>query len=69
MLDIVSQPGVMIGVAYCVYWMLLLLVSRRMMINLPTALYDISRIYFCCPHNVPAKALKMLFLLDTSSAT
>ena len=39
------------------------------MIDLPTALYVISYVYFCCPQNVPAKALRILFLLDTLSAT
>ena len=39
------------------------------MIYLPIALYDINNGSFCCPHDVPAKALRILFLLDTLSAT
>ena len=39
------------------------------MIDLPTALYVISKVYFCCPQDVPAKALRILFLPDTLSAT
>ena len=39
------------------------------MINLQTALYVISNVYFCYPQDVPAKALRILFLLDTLSAT
>ena len=39
------------------------------MIDLSTALYVISNVYFCCPHDVPAKVLRLLFLLDTLSAT
>ena len=39
------------------------------MIDLPTALYVISNVYFCCPQDVPAKALSILFLLDTLSST
>ena len=39
------------------------------MIDLPTALYVISIVSFCCPQDVRAKALRMLFLLDTLSAT
>ena len=39
------------------------------MIDLPTALYVISNVSFCCPQYVPDKALRVLFLLDTLSAT
>ena len=39
------------------------------MIDLPTSLYVISNVSFCCPQGVPAKALRILFLLDTLSAT
>ena len=39
------------------------------MIDLPTTLYAISNVYFCCPQEVPAKALMILFLLDTLSAS
>ena len=39
------------------------------MIDLPTALYVISKVSFCCPQDVPAKALRILFLPDTLSAT
>ena len=39
------------------------------MIDLPTALYVISNVYFCCPQDVPAKASGILFLLDTLSVT
>ena len=39
------------------------------MIDLPTALYVISNVSFCCPQDVPAKALRILILLDTLSAT
>ena len=39
------------------------------MIDLPTALYAISKVSFCCPQDVPAKALRILFLPDTLSAT
>ena len=39
------------------------------MIDLPTALYVISNVFICCPQDVPAKALRILFLLDTLSAT
>ena len=39
------------------------------MIDLPTALYVISNVSFCCPQDVPAKALRILFLLGTLSAT
>ena len=39
------------------------------MIALPTALYVISNVSFCYPQDVPAKALRILFLLDTLSAT
>ena len=39
------------------------------MIDLPTALYVISKVSFCCPQDVPAKALRILFLRDTLSAT
>ena len=38
------------------------------MIDLPNALYVISNVSFCCPQDVPAKALRILFLLDTLSA-
>ena len=38
------------------------------MIDLPIALYVISNVSFCCPQNVPAKSLRILFLLDTLSA-
>ena len=38
------------------------------MIDLPTALYVISNVSFCCPQDVP-KALMILFLLDTLSST
>ena len=37
--------------------------------GLPTALYSISNVSFCCPQDVPAKALRILFLLDTLSGT
>ena len=39
------------------------------MIDLPTALYVISKVSFCCPQDVPAKASRILFLPDTLSAT
>ena len=39
------------------------------MIDLPTALYIISNVFFCCPQDVPTKALRILFLLYTLSAT
>ena len=39
------------------------------MIYLQTALYVISNVSFCCPQDVPAKALRILFLLDIISAT
>ena len=39
------------------------------MIDLPNALYVISNVSFCCLQDVPAKALMILFLLDTLSAT
>ena len=39
------------------------------MTDLPTALYAISKVSFCCPQDVPAKALGILFLPDTLSAT
>ena len=39
------------------------------MIDLPTALYVIRYVSFCCPQDVPAKALRILFPLDTLSAT
>ena len=39
------------------------------MIDLPTALYVISNVSFCCPQDVPANALRILFMLDTLSAT
>ena len=39
------------------------------MIVLPTALYVISNVSFCCPQDVPAKALRILFLLYTLSAS
>ena len=39
------------------------------MIDLPTALYVISSVSFCYPQDVPANALRILFLLDTLSAT
>ena len=37
--------------------------------DLPTALYAISNVSFCCPQDVPAKSLRILFLLDSLSAT
>ena len=39
------------------------------MIDLPTALYVISKVSFCYPQDVPAKALRLLFLPDTLSPT
>ena len=39
------------------------------MINIQTVLYVISNVSFCCPQDVPAKALRILFLLDTLYAT
>ena len=39
------------------------------MIDLPTALYVISKVSFCCPQHEPAKALRILFLPDTLYAT
>ena len=39
------------------------------MVDLPTALYVISNVSFSCPQDVPAKALRILLLLDTLSAT
>ena len=38
------------------------------MIDLATALYAISNVYFCCLQDIPAKALRILFLLDIPSA-
>ena len=43
--------------------------AEKCMIDLPTALYVISNVFFCCPQDVPAKALRILFPLDTLSAT
>ena len=37
------------------------------MIDLPTTLYVISKISFCCPQDIPAKALRILFLPIISS--
>ena len=39
------------------------------MVDLPTALYVISNVSVYCPHDVPVKALRMMFLIDTLSAT
>ena len=39
------------------------------MIDLPAVLYVINSISFCCTQDVPAKALRMLFLPDTLSVT
>ena len=40
-----------------------------LMIDLSTALCAIINVSFCCPQDVPAKALRILLLLDTLSAT
>ena len=40
-----------------------------MIIDLPIALYVTSNVSLCCPQDVPAKTLRILFLLDTLSAT
>ena len=39
------------------------------MIDLPIALQVISKVSYCCPQDGPAKALRILFLPDTLSAT
>ena len=39
------------------------------MMDLPTALYAISNVYLYGPQDPPAKALGILFQLDTLSAT
>ena len=36
-----------------------------MMIDLPTSLYVISNVSFCCANDVPAKSLRRLILLDS----
>ena len=35
----------------------------------PNRLYIIGNVDFCCPQDLPAKAFRILFLLDTLSAT
>ena len=38
--------------------------AAYLMIDLPTALYIINNVSFCCPQDVPVKALRLLCLLN-----
>ena len=77
-LDILCDPVMILNASFCARCILPMLVSLAFMlqtgaalfaIDLPNALYVISKVSFCCPQLVPANAFKTLFLLLTLLAT